>query len=70
MRIIYCGDSPEVYVVALNDVVPHGVAIEVDDDLGRSLCEQFTNWRAASPPEEWGDQIHTELLASPDADQE
>jgi hypothetical protein len=52
MRIIYCGDSPEVYVVALNDVVPRGVAIEVDDDLGRSLCEQVTNWQQVPDAEE------------------
>jgi len=64
MRIIYCGDAPEVYVVALDGIVPHGVPIEVDDDLGRSLCEQVTNWHPA-------DGGLDELLASfPDADQE
>lgn len=46
-RIIYVGESPEVYVVALDGIVPHGVAIEVDDNLAASLLEQPTNWQPA-----------------------
>lgn len=46
-RIMYVGDSPEAYVVALDGIVPHGVAIDVDDDIAAALLEQPGNWQPA-----------------------
>lgn len=47
MRVIYCGGEPELYVPALDVVIADGDELEVDDELGASLLEQSTNWRAA-----------------------
>lgn len=47
MRIIYVGPAAEVFVPALDGIVPSGVAVEVDDELARSLCEQVDNWQPA-----------------------
>ncbi len=44
MKVIFCGDAAETYVPALGDIVPHGVAIDVDDELAVSLLEQPANW--------------------------
>jgi len=49
MRIIYVGPAAEVFVPALDGIVPSGVAVEVDDELARSLCEQDT-WQPAPDP--------------------
>lgn len=46
-RIRYVGDAPEVFVPALDAIVPHGVAFDVADDLAESLLEQPANWQRA-----------------------
>jgi hypothetical protein len=50
MKIIYVGPAAEVFVPALDGIVPSGVAVEVDDELARSLCEQVDNWQPAPDP--------------------
>ena len=46
MRIKYIGrHSGGVEVPALAAVVAHGETVEVDDDLGASLCRQESEWQ-------------------------
>ena len=46
-RILYVGEACEVYVPALDGIVPHGVAVDIDDTIAASLLEQPTNWQPA-----------------------
>lgn len=36
-------------IAATGQIVEPGDSVEVDDDLGRSLCEQPANWAASKP---------------------
>lgn len=36
-------------IAATGQIVDAGETVEVDDDLGRSLCEQPANWAEAKP---------------------
>lgn len=36
-------------IAATGQIVEPGETVEVDDDLGRSLCEQPANWAEAKP---------------------
>lgn len=50
MRVTYRGPAAEAVIAATDQIVASGETVEVDDDLGRSLCEQTDNWAAADRP--------------------
>lgn len=47
MKVTFIGPADATRIVATGQLVFHGDSVEVDDDLGRSLCEQESNWVAA-----------------------
>lgn len=48
MKVEYIGIFDSVFVPAAHRHVKRREALEVEDELGASLCEQGDSWRAAS----------------------